>query len=159
MTKFFRAFSVYAFVLITLSGCAALYRDISPPGIELVSIATPGVEADMTVRLATRLRISNPNSVALPVKGGNFQLILNDVEIGGIDIANEFTIPANDNAIVTLPATLDLRRALEVGISTLGVGTNRIDYTLQGHIDLGIRYLGRLPVRQSGNIPLGRNGG
>jgi len=135
-----------------------VYRNIDPPTFELVSISSPGIETDMTVRVLTSVRINNPNTISLPVRGGRLQLAINGVDVGSAVIDDDFTIPASGSEVVALPATLDLSKALQVGISTLGIGSTDINYTLDGHIDLGTRYLGRVPIDKSGSVTLGKNG-
>ena len=155
MNRLIQTLTAYAFMLMLLTGCAALYRNLEPPTLQLISIATPGMGADMTVQLTARVRITNPNDVSLPVRGGELRLVLNGDEIASAVISDEFTIAAGESSIVELPAALDLRSALGVGLTAWRDGTTQLDYRLAGHIDLGVRYLGRIPVAESGSIELG----
>ena len=47
---------------------------------------------------------------------------------------------------------------MDAGLAALSIGSSMINWRLDGHIDIGVRYLGRIAVSESGEIALGRNG-
>ena len=64
-----------------LSGCAALQSTIETPHVTLNNLQV----IDMTLleqRYAVTLRVQNPNPIPLPISGMNFQLDINDTELG-----------------------------------------------------------------------------
>ncbi|NND53914.1 MAG: LEA type 2 family protein [Gammaproteobacteria bacterium] len=150
--------SICALFVLTLSGCATLYQSVEPPTVQLLSVSTPGVGADMSLPLTAQIRIDNPNSISLPVRGGALRLAINDTVIGDATIDNNFSIAAGESTVINLPATLNLRGALNAGLAALSIGSTQVDYRLDGHIDLGMRYLGRIRIDESGQVALGRNG-
>jgi len=147
-------FTLYALVLIVLSGCALQYRNLSPPTISVVGVSTPGITADMGIDLLASLRISNPNKVGLPVRGGELRLILNDITVGTANIDDGFQLPAAGSTIIELPARISLGQAIDVGLTALRSNAPSVDYRLTGYVDLGISLLGRVAVNESGRVEL-----
>ena len=147
--------AVYAIILISMTGCAALYRNIQAPEVQIAGIETRGFDQNMQLQLTARLKIHNPNDIALPVRGGTLVLQINGTEIGTASLENGFDIAARGDKIVAIPARLKFNDALAVGMDILSKGERQAEYQLIGHIDLAVAYLGRVPVNNSGTLTVG----
>lgn len=90
-----------AVLAIVVSGCAALQAVIEPPQVTLNNLQV----LDMTLleqRYAVTLRVQNPNPVPLPVTGMNFQIDINDTELGRGVSNRAVTVPAYGEALVEI---------------------------------------------------------
>ena len=65
MNKTILSALTYAILLISLTGCAALYRDLEAPGVELVSVTTPGISSDMKLNVQARMRITRASPLTV----------------------------------------------------------------------------------------------
>ena len=146
---------IYTFSLISVAGCAALYSNIEAPEVQMAGIETRGFDSNMQLLLTARLNIHNPNDIVLPVRGGALTLQINGREIGTANFDDGFDIPAGGDEIVAIPARLKFNEALSVGLNMLNNGETQAEYQLTGHIDLAVRYLGRVAVNRSGKLTLG----
>lgn len=146
-----------SFLVITgqLSGCALMYRDLEPPTAELVAIQPVGLQNDLSLTVLTSLRISNSNSVDLPVEGGQLEISLNGKEVATSNLTKEFSVPANGSTDIALPIDINLAAGLAIGLDVLNNQSADLTWQLAGHVDVGLRYLGRVPVRESGVIQMG----
>ncbi len=147
--------TIYAIALTFIAGCAAVYRNIEAPEVRLAGIESRGFDSEMHLLLTARLKIHNPNDIALPVRAGSLALQINGTEIGTATFAEGFNIPAQSDEIVDIPARLKFSHALSVGLTMLSSGETQADYLLTGHIDLAMRYLGRIRVNKSGTLTAG----
>ncbi len=148
---------MYAIVLTCLNACALLYRDLAPPTVSIAGIGLAGIDNQLNLRLRTRLLLDNPNSAALPVRGGRAQLTINGIDIGAALIEDSFKIPAGGSTEIELPVQLSLGQAMSAGIAALNEGRPEITYRVAGHIDLGVSYLGRMPFDETGELRLTGN--
>ncbi len=140
-------------LLASLNGCALLYRDLVEPTVQLVSIA-PQQVGFSGIRLLCRLRIENPNDVKIPIRGGNFGLAVEGVQVAQGALIDGFTVAARDSEIVDVVVDVDTARSLALAMRLLGGGEQAIDYALTGYIDVAIALLGRVRIDESGSVPL-----
>ena len=138
-----------------LSGCALAYRDLQPPTAELITIQPLGLQNDLSLTVLTRLRISNPNPVELPIQGGQLETSLNGRAIAASTLTEKFSIPPNGNKDVDVRSNVDLAAALAIGLTVINNQQADIDWQLNGYVDVGLSYLGRVPIRESGAIQMG----
>jgi len=143
----------YALLLPALSSCALLYRDLAEPRVELVSIA-PQQIGFSGIRLLCRLRIENPNDVKIPIRGGNFGLAVEGVQVAQGALIDGFTVAARASEMVDVVVDVDTGRSLALAMRLLGGGEQALDYALTGYIDVAIAVLGRVRIDESGSVPL-----
>ena len=94
-------------ILLILSGCAQILTDIKTPQISLVSIVP--VELSLfEQRFDLRLRVQNPNSVELPIRGMQYFLQLNGGDFAQGVTNQEINIPEYGEQVVTVPVTTNL---------------------------------------------------
>jgi LEA14-like dessication related protein len=141
-----------------LSGCALLYRDLQPPTAELVAIQPEGLQNNLSLAVLTRLRITNPNSVALPIEGGRLEISLNGQPVANSTLTEDFTVPANSSIDIDIRINVNLAAGLAIGLGVLNSQQTDIGWQLSGHVDVGIQYLGRVKIEESGTIQLAAKG-
>lgn len=105
-------------------------------------------------RFKVGLRVLNPNSVALPVKGLSYSLKLNGYKV----------VSGATGDIPELPAYGDVRLDLEAGVNLLGGarflsgilqnGNQQLDYQLETRLDVGL-LLPAITLLEEGQISLG----
>jgi LEA14-like dessication related protein len=151
------AIALMGLVIVTgpISGCALMYRDLKPPTAELISIQPLGLQNDLSLAVSARLRISNPNQVALPIEGGQLETSLNGRPFAASKLTERFSVPANGNKDVDLRINIDLAAALGIGLDVLNDQQADVEWQLDGYVDVGLSYLGRVPIRERGSLQLG----
>ncbi len=135
-----------------LVACAGLGSKLETPRVSFVGLKP--LEASLFAqRLEVRLRVQNPYSLALPVKGLDI-----DVELAGEQFAHgvsarEFTVPANGEAEFDMIVTANAATAL---IRILGDRESRaaIPYRLKGRLSTRLGMLRSIPFDQSGTLPV-----
>jgi LEA14-like dessication related protein len=142
--------------ILTIQGCSLLYKDLRQPTVDLIGIQPAGSSEGAPLRLISRLRLSNPNDVDLPVKDGQLSLDLNKSQVATTRLDDDFVIPANGETDIDVAIDIDLMSALQLGFSLLDQQGPAIDWRLHGYIDLGSRYLGRVKVLESGTMDFGQ---
>jgi len=143
------------FSLAMLNGCASLYRDLAEPQVRLVGISPQHVSFN-GIQLLCRLRIDNPNAVSIPVKGGQVAFEVEGVQIARGALLDGFDIPAHGTELVDVIVDVDSGRSLALAFRLLGAGERDLDYALTGYVDVAIAVLGRVPINETGNVPLTR---
>ena len=147
-------------IIITsqLSGCALLYRDLQPPTVELVAVQPEGLQNDLSLRVLTRLRITNPNSVALPIEGGRLEIGLNGEPVANSKLTEDFTVPANSSSDIDIRINVNMAAGLAIGLGILNSQQTDVAWQLSGYVDVGMQYLGRVNIEESGKIQLATAG-
>jgi len=153
MVKFFRARRIVVLALAVmpwLAGCAMLPKFESPK-LSVVSLKMQSADI-FSQRLQVRMRVFNPNSRELPIKGISYRLEVNDAELGQGNTSAPFTVPANGELEFDMQITANLAGALA---KLLGRhDSNTIAYRLVGDVDLASGFLRHIPFDERGNIKL-----
>jgi LEA14-like dessication related protein len=136
-----------------LAGCATVNENLRAPTVELVAFQPQGLGDGRAMMALTRLRVSNPNSIPLPIAGGQVNMGLNGEPVAVGDLTDGFTLPANGSEDIDIRIGLDLASALTVGMALLE-GETELPYSLDGYIDVGVSYLGRILVAERGVVTL-----
>jgi LEA14-like dessication related protein len=157
-TPLFVAIRITALLLalMQLTGCALMYRDLKPPTVELAGIQAGTVQSDLTLEVQARIRVTNPNAVSLPIEGGKLKVDLNGQSVAQTSLPGDVLLPANGSSDIDLKLHVNLVSALSVGLSALSSESGSVDWHLDGHVDIGTKYLGRIPVNETGTVQLGR---
>jgi LEA14-like dessication related protein len=138
---------------LALAGCA-LAPHFTTPRLSVVGVQLVSTEL-WEQRLKVRLRVQNPNDVALSVKGIEYSL-----ELGGQQVASgvsdaSFVVPALGEAQFDTNLTTNmagaLLRLIARGADTLAAG---VDYHLTGKISLATGWLRSVPFDERGTIKL-----
>jgi LEA14-like dessication related protein len=138
------------FFVILLNGCAALQSAIETPHVTLNNLQA----VDMTLleqRYALTLRVQNPNPVPLPITGMNFQLDVNDTELGR-GVTNEaVTVPAYGEALVEVKLVSNLMRIFNQIRGLESSKGQSLRYRLSGGLSISSR-MGKLPFEYIGEF-------
>ncbi len=139
-------------LLLALAGCANLpVTDFDEPEIRLVSLRPLSVE-NMEARFEIRLRVINPNAVAINIDGLYSEVFLRDQRVLSGTSAGESSIPAYGEGDVVVNAGIGMLDSLAL-IRTLSEKppTNGLPYMLKTKLSVkGIPYALRL--EHEGNI-------
>ncbi len=106
------------------------------------------------VKLLCRLRIDNPNDVSIPVKGGQFGLEVEGMQIANGALIDGFTVAARGSELVDVVVDVDSGRSLALAVQLFSAGERELDYALTGHIYVAIAVLGRVSIDQRGSVSL-----
>ena len=135
---------------IMLSGCATMQSQLEPPHVTLTDMRI----LEMTLfeqRYGLKIRVQNPNPIALPITGLNFQLDVNDAELGRGVSDQTVTVPAHGEAVLEINLTSNLARIFDQlrGFES-GKGQS-LSYRLSGGLSLSI-WMGKLPFDYRGEL-------
>ena len=135
---------------ILLGSCATMQSPLEAPNVSLTDLRL----LDATLfeqRFALKIRVQNPNPVALPVNGMNFQLDINDVELGRGVSDQAVTVPAFGEAVFEINLVSNFARIVnQIRALESGKGQN-LRYRLAGGISVANR-IGKLPFDYQGEI-------
>lgn len=140
-----------ALAAVALAGCASLPTNLKTPEVSFVSLRA--VEASVfEQKLEVRMKVHNPNSIALPVNGLDV-----DMELAGEPFAHgvsarEFVVPANGEAEFDMNVTANAVNAL-LKIAG-GKNTDAIAYRLKGKLSTKIGLLRTIPFEETGTVPV-----
>jgi len=140
------------FVLaIALAGCA-LSPHFETPRLSLIDVRIVSSEL-WEQRLKVRLRVQNPNDVALSVKGIEYTLEMAGQQVAsGVSDAS-FVVPALGEAQFDTNLTTNMVGAL---LKLVGRGpdtlSNGVDYRLAGRISLASGWMRSVPFDERGNF-------
>ena len=148
----FRA-SVLAALLAGLGACAALAPHIEPPQLDLVGVDVK----DATLaeqHFLLRLRVQNPNDMALPVQGIDYTLRLGDQDFGGGSSVSAFTVPARGEVEFEITMTTNLAVTLWKVLPRLKDTSQPLEYRLVGKVTTGLAFVHSIPFDARGSVPL-----
>lgn len=151
-TRFATLVSV-SLIALMLAGCAALQPELEDPEFRLSKVEPVSLGL-VEQRFRLTISVTNPNSVALPVRQIRY-----DVQVAGMDFATglsgeRFTIPARDTGEFTVEATTNLMESLPRLISLVRGGERRLAYELSGEVEYGRFFRGKQPFSRKGMVQL-----
>jgi LEA14-like dessication related protein len=140
-----------------LAGCAALAPRLETPRLSLIGLQL--VEATLfEQRLQVRLRVQNPNDIALPVRGLSVDFELDGEEFAQGVTARAFEVPAFGEAEFDMMITANAATAI-LKIFSRGrdreVPRESLDYRIKGKLSTSLGLLRSVPFEETGTIPLG----
>lgn len=156
-----RGFALILWALHGLAGCAGMGAAWQAPEVELVGIQPRQIALERQ-SVVLRLRLTNPNDRALPVKGLTYRVLLEGRELaeGSSELAR--LIPPGGREEVELEVRSDLL-ALLPDLPRLLLTEDALDWTVSGtalaqvggvRVPLPYRYGGRIePGALSGRAP------
>jgi LEA14-like dessication related protein len=143
------------FVLIglTIAGCSSLPRVLTPPDVQLTSLALIRASADrQDFRLA--LRIVNPNPVPIPVEQLRFSVRLGGEGLLAGTSSNRMLLPARGEETLRLEVSTDLVSSIRRLLALAQGPEDHLAYELDGALVLDPRHRRTLPFRTRGQVPL-----
>lgn len=142
-----------AVLLVSLNGCGLLVPDLEQPTVRLISVVPQQVSFS-GLKLLCQLRIDNPNDVAIPVKGGKFNLEVENTQVASGVIIDAFTIARQSSELVEVVVDVDPGRSLALAAQLLSGGEQEFNYALTGYVDIAIAVLGRVRLNETGSVKL-----
>ena len=137
-----------AFVLVAV-GCASMGRDLETPRFSVLGITVDEIGL-FEQRFAVRLRVQNPNDIALPVKGLNLELDIQGEEFARGVSADRFEVPAFGESEFTMVVSTNLvRSATQLG-TLFAPGTEEVDYSVDGKVNIDLPFMGSVPLKARG---------
>lgn len=146
-------FSAFLLSVVLLNGCALMQDDLQPPKINLVAIY-PESGSMTDLRFRCRLRLDNPNSVALPIKGGQLELTLADRAAATGQLADGVTVPARGSEEVEAVVSIGVMSAVSIITSIMSDPNAMLRYKVDGYVDVGMSVLGRIRFDDAGEFSL-----
>jgi LEA14-like dessication related protein len=140
-----------ALLLFAVSACAALPAAREPLRINVADIdAEPGEGFEL--RLLVKLRVQNPNDVAVDYEGAVI-----DVDVNGKNLASgvsgaKGSVPRFGETVLTVPVTVSAFSAVRQAIDgfTDGKPIDKVPYVLRGKLSTGA--MGSVPFNDEGTL-------
>lgn len=121
--------------VLLLSGCAGMYKQIETPKISVVNLQL--VEATLFEQnYHIQLRIQNPNTFEVPVKGLQYTIELNNEHFTSGMSNHSVVIPALDSAIIEVEAISTLLSFFRQFNNLQQGKLEAITYRLKGKVHL-----------------------
>lgn len=135
-----------------LSGCSSwMSGDFKDPDVRLIKVDV--VKARLLEQHFTlRFRIDNPNSVSLPVRGLDYVVHLNGVQLAEGESTAWFTVPAHGHYSFDVPVRTNLWRHLRQIVKALEKPDRPIPYRLQGKVKTGLMFGRSVHMSRNGEI-------
>ena len=137
-------------VAMLLAACAILPA-IDPPRVTLAGIESVAFEG-MELRMLVKLRVQNPNGVALDYDGIDVQLSLQGKGVARGVSDERGSVPRYGEAIVALPVTISLMDLGRQALSIFNGAGGPIHYAIEGK--LGSPLLGATRFHSQGEVAL-----
>ncbi|MBC8024522.1 MAG: LEA type 2 family protein [Steroidobacteraceae bacterium] len=134
-----------------LGGCASAFQ-LEAPKLSVVSMKMQSADI-FSQRLLVRMRVMNPNSRSLPIKGITYRIEVNDAELAEGASNTPFEVPAMGEAEFDVQLTANLASALAQFLSRRG-SQDKLDYRLVGSVSLSSGFLRRIPFDERGSVDL-----
>jgi LEA14-like dessication related protein len=128
-------------------------RYVKTPEITLIGLRI--VEASLfEQRYRVRLRLFNPNRIALPVQAMRWRIELVGERFAKGETSEPLRIPAQGATEFELTVKTSLMRLGRSLVNLLMRPYSGVDYRLSGEIDLGLPLLKNIPFSYQGNVDL-----
>jgi LEA14-like dessication related protein len=119
-----------------VAGCALLSPDFEAPSVSVISFK-PVLSQSLEPRFEIGMRVVNPNSKVLNLRGMSYKIYLNGYKIVE-GASNELpSVPAYGEATVKLVAMVSLVEAMRLLQDLLRTPENKVGYRFQAVLDVG----------------------
>ena len=147
----------FGLVLVyALTACSAFPTRPEPPRVTLSGLKLVSIDL-LEQQYRVRLRIKNPNTFALPVRGIDFRLEINGKAFADGVSSQTVDIPAYGESLVELDVTSSLLQVFRQLQSLEESKSPGIEYRISGSVALGEQGR-RLPFDNSGEFLLPQSG-
>jgi LEA14-like dessication related protein len=136
---------------VLLAGCDVLPK-FETPQLSVISMKMQSADI-FSQRMLVRMRVQNPNSRELPVKGISYRIEINDSELGQGLTNAPFVVPAMGEAEFDVQVTTNLAGMLGKLLSRRG-SQDQVQYRLVGEVALSSGFLRRIPFDERGSVKL-----
>lgn len=135
--------------LSLFNACALLTADLKTPQISLVNVKPVQIGL-IEQRFKLSLRVKNPNTVELPIRGMQYRLQLADADFAQGVSDQQIDVPAGGESQFDVDVKTDLTKMLR-HLNALRKGP--VAYRLDGNVALAMQAL-KIPFAYEGNIQL-----
>ncbi len=140
-------------LFLLLAGCATLAPHFERPRLSLASIEIKDASL-AEQRFRVRMRVQNPNGLALPIKGISYTIELAGEELGRGVTADAFTVPAFGEAEFEMLVTTNLATTFWKVLPRLKDSAHPAEYRLLGKVSTGLAFLHTIPFDEKGVFPV-----
>ena len=140
------------FVLIAGSSCSALRPEMSTPRLALVGIGMTSADI-FNQQFLVRVNVDNPNNRPLPITGLDYKIFLEGDGFAEGVLDRPFVVPANGNTDFDMTVKTNFVSGIGRLLSRLN-GRQQVNYTVEGKLLTDIRFLKKIPFRESGSVNL-----
>jgi LEA14-like dessication related protein len=139
------------FLCGSLAGCSVL-PDYEAPKLSVVSLKLQSADI-FSQRVQMRMRVMNPNSRELPVKGITYRVEVEDAQLAEGVADAPFVVPALGEAEFDVQVTANLAGTLAKLLLKRG-SRDALEYRLVGSVALSSGFLRRIPFDERGRVDL-----
>lgn len=152
MFKISRYYTIYLFILVTLTACAGLPFQPLAPQISIADfrIANIGI---LEQNYILKLRLRNPNPFPLPINQLDYTLFLNDKEFTKGNSLQPITLAAAGENTLELKITSNLWKIVEQWQSWSSSFSRQFNYRLSGGVNV-LNSTVQIPFEYKGDVTL-----
>ncbi|QNH05325.1 LEA type 2 family protein [Pseudomonas sp. B11D7D] len=139
-------------LLSGLTGCSTwMTGGFKDPDVQLIKVDV--IKARLLEQeFRLRFRIDNPNGISLPVRGLDYNVQLNDIQLAE-GYSNEwFTVPAHGHHTFEVPVRTNLWRHVRQIVKALEKPDVPIRYSLKGEVKTGMLFGRSVHMARNGEI-------
>lgn len=137
-------------VLLGLHGCAVFDRSFSKPDVRLANVQMLKSNLwEQSFRL--RLRVDNPNSRNLPIRGMQYQVYLNNMRLATGVTDKSFDVPAYGSEYFYITVRSNIWRHVGALVK-LVEDQQPVHYRIDGHIRTGLLFSPKLNLHEEGTL-------
>jgi LEA14-like dessication related protein len=155
LTKLVKFTFIALTAMILLQGCASLSPKFEQPEVEVLSIQRLP-STGMEQRFAMGLKVLNPNSRALNIKGMSYSLSIENYTVATGVSAEVPTVAAYSEERFSLPVSTSLLSSIGLLKHLVALDKPSLSYRLEAKLDLGIPLAPKMRVVEEGNVDLGQ---
>ena len=134
-----------------LAGCATLAPKFEHPRLAIVGVEIK--DASLTEQhLRVKVRVQNPNAIALPIEGISYTVEVVGEELGRGVTADSFTVPAHGEAEFEMLMTTNLAAAIFKVLPYLKQSGLPIEYRIVGKVSTSRAFLRSIPFDERGTF-------
>ncbi len=126
---------VAAILGAVLTGCATMVGLSEAPRVSLVSITPMGFQL-FEQRFRVTLRVQNPNSQAITIRGLDYEIVINERPFAQGVSGKPLTVPAYGENFAEVEVVSTLQRILEQLEELSSRDKPFIDYAISGHVSV-----------------------
>jgi LEA14-like dessication related protein len=148
--------------ILLLSSCSFL--DMFPgmatpklekPTIELLDVKL-GKYSVFKQDLVVRLKVSNPNKMAIPIASMSCSLKLEDMVVANGRISEPFVVPASGEYVFDMQVTTSILQMSKPISKLLKLRKEIVDYQVSGRLKIDILFVGPFSFEKKGQIRIER---
>ncbi len=143
-----RSILVLAATMSLLSACTGITPSMKAPDLQVIGVELQRGDL-FSQQLKIRLRATNPNDRAIPVRGVNYQLEVAGEPFAQGESMKGFEIPAMGSSEFDISMTANAAAAV-MKVLAGGKRTDAIDYRLVGRVSLAAGLLRSIPFDKKG---------